>query len=152
MLLGTGIYDTANLATANAHSDSILDLSQLTVRMNDESARGGIGCYVNVWKAIVGGLLTKREVRVGKVGASEKIVSWLNSIDGFGTNELIDAALDEINGGGVEMEELDEAFDQDLTTYPTALGNFLCSRLHNLSQEAAEGAHGVHCAPAQQNY
>ena len=123
ILLGTGVFDTANLAEANVHSDSILDLSQLTVRMNDESVKGKIGCYLTVVEKITDEVLTMRAVRAGKVGVSEKIVSWIESIDALGVTERIDFALNE----NVGMEKIDEAF-KDVMREPDTLGGFLsCS-------------------------
>lgn len=133
MLLGTGIYDTANLAEASAHSTSILDLTKLTVAMNDESTKGKMGCYVTVVKDVINGVLTMRAVRVGKVGVSEKIVSWVESIDGLGVTERIDLALNE----NVGREKIDEAFE-DGKREPDTLGGFLsCADVHNDAMDPA---------------
>ena len=127
MLIGTGIFDTANLAEANVHSDSILNLAMLTVRMNDESVKGKIGCYITMVKSIVEAVLTKQAVRVGKVGSSEKIVSWLAGLDDCGINELIDTSLNEDFG----REKMDETFRDGKRELDT-LGGFLsCADVHH---------------------
>ena len=119
LLLGTGIINSSKLTTANIHTENIFDMAKLTELMDGENARGAIGCYLSIVERIIQSTVVAQPGRSGKVGATQKIVSWANDLDGC-ISDVMDAVLAECgekDKDEIGIDELNNAFLDEIDEF-----------------------------------